>query len=69
MTHADHFWPAPSTRSNLVPLRDVSYNAVLEAGGVAVGEKVKLEIDAELVAPEAWRARAWPVRAARNEAI
>ncbi len=31
----------------------VSYNAVLEAGGVAVSEKVKLEIDAELVAPEA----------------
>lgn len=30
----------------------VSYNAVLEAGGVAVGEKVKIEIDAELVAPE-----------------
>lgn len=31
----------------------VSYNAVLDAGGVAVGEKVKIEIDAELVAPEA----------------
>jgi len=31
----------------------VSYNAVLEAGGVAVGEKVKVEIDAELVAAEA----------------
>ena len=31
----------------------VSYNAVLEAGGVAVGEKVKLEIDAEFVAGEA----------------
>jgi polyisoprenoid-binding protein YceI len=31
----------------------VNYNAVLEAGGVAVGEKVKIEIDAELVAPEA----------------
>lgn len=31
----------------------VSYNAVLEAGGVAVSEKVKIEIDAELVAPQA----------------
>lgn len=31
----------------------VSYNAVLEAGGVAIGEKVKVEIDAELVAAEA----------------
>lgn len=31
----------------------VSYNAVLEAGGVAIGEKVKLEIDAEFVAAEA----------------
>jgi len=31
----------------------VNYNALLEAGGVAVGEKVKIEIDAELVAPEA----------------
>ncbi|MET0592814.1 MAG: YceI family protein, partial [Polyangiaceae bacterium] len=31
----------------------VSYNAVLEAGGVAVGEKVKLELEAELVAQEA----------------
>lgn len=31
----------------------VSYNAVLEAGGVAVSEKVKIEIDAELVAEEA----------------
>ena len=31
----------------------VSYNAVLDAGGVAVGEKVKIEIDAELVAAEA----------------
>lgn len=30
----------------------VSYNAVLEAGGVAVGEKVKIEIDAELIASE-----------------
>jgi polyisoprenoid-binding protein YceI len=30
----------------------VSYNAVLEAGGVAIGDKVKIEIDAELVAPE-----------------
>lgn len=30
----------------------VSYNAVLEAGGVAVSEKVKIEIDAELVAPQ-----------------
>jgi polyisoprenoid-binding protein YceI len=31
----------------------VSYNALLETGGVAVGEKVKLEIEAELVAQEA----------------
>ena len=31
----------------------VSYNALLEAGGVAVSEKVKLEIDAEFVAAEA----------------
>ena len=31
----------------------VNYNAVLETGGVAVGEKVKIEIDAELVATEA----------------
>lgn len=31
----------------------VSYNAVLEAGGVAIGEKVKIEIDAELIAPQA----------------
>jgi polyisoprenoid-binding protein YceI len=31
----------------------VSYNAVLEAGGVAIGERVKLEIDAEFVAAEA----------------
>jgi polyisoprenoid-binding protein YceI len=31
----------------------VSYNALLEAGGVAVGEKVKIEIDAELIAAEA----------------
>ncbi len=30
----------------------VNYNAVLEAGGVAIGDKVKIEIDAELVAPE-----------------
>lgn len=30
----------------------VNYNAVLEAGGVAVGEKVKLELDAELIAEE-----------------
>lgn len=30
----------------------VSYNAVLEAGGVAIGEKVTIEIDAELVAPQ-----------------
>ena len=30
----------------------VSYNAVLETGGVAVSEKVKIEIDAELVAAE-----------------
>ncbi len=30
----------------------VSYNAVLEAGGVAVSEKVKIEIDAQLIAPE-----------------
>lgn len=31
----------------------VNYNALLEAGGVAVGEKVKIEIDAEFGAPEA----------------
>jgi len=31
----------------------VSYNALLETGGVAVSEKVKLEIDAEFVAVEA----------------
>jgi polyisoprenoid-binding protein YceI len=31
----------------------VSYNALLETGGVAVGEKVKIEIEAELVAQEA----------------
>lgn len=30
----------------------VNYNAVLETGGFAVGEKVKIEIDAEFVAPE-----------------
>jgi len=30
----------------------VSYNAILEAGGVAVGEKVKLEIEAEFTAAE-----------------
>ena len=30
----------------------VNYNAVLEAGGVAVGEKVKLELEAELIAEE-----------------
>jgi polyisoprenoid-binding protein YceI len=30
----------------------VSYNAVLEGGGLALAEKVKIEIDAELVAPE-----------------
>lgn len=31
----------------------VSYNAVLEAGGVAISEKVKIELDAEFVAAEA----------------
>lgn len=31
----------------------VNYNALLEAGGVAVSEKVKIEIDAEFGAPEA----------------
>lgn len=31
----------------------VNYNAVLELGGVAISEKVKLEIDAELIAQEA----------------
>lgn len=31
----------------------VNYNALLEAGGVAVGEKVKLELEAEFVAAEA----------------
>jgi polyisoprenoid-binding protein YceI len=31
----------------------VNYNAVLEAGGVAVGEKVNLEIDVEAIAAEA----------------
>lgn len=31
----------------------VSYNALLEAGGVAVGEKVKIEIEVEVVADEA----------------
>lgn len=31
----------------------VNYNALLEAGGVAVSEKVKIEIDAEFVAAEA----------------
>lgn len=30
----------------------VNYNALLEAGGVAVSEKVKIEIDAEFVAAE-----------------
>lgn len=30
----------------------VSYNAVLEAGGVAISEKVKIEADAEFVAAE-----------------
>jgi polyisoprenoid-binding protein YceI len=30
----------------------VSYNAILEAGGVAVSEKVKLEVDVEAVAAE-----------------
>jgi polyisoprenoid-binding protein YceI len=38
----------------------VSYNAVLEAGGVAIGEKVTIEIDAELIAPQV--AAAEPVR-------
>jgi polyisoprenoid-binding protein YceI len=31
----------------------VNYNMVVEGGGLALGEKVKIEIDAELVAPEA----------------
>lgn len=31
----------------------VSYNALLEAGGVAVGEKVKIEIEVEVVQAEA----------------
>lgn len=31
----------------------VSYNALLEAGGVAVSEKVKIELEAEFVAEEA----------------
>lgn len=31
----------------------VSYNAVLEAGGVAISDKVKLEVDAELIAQPA----------------
>lgn len=30
----------------------VSYNALLEAGGVAISEKVKIEVDAELVASQ-----------------
>jgi polyisoprenoid-binding protein YceI len=30
----------------------VSFNAVLEGGGVALGEKVKIEIEAEIAAPE-----------------
>lgn len=30
----------------------VSFNAVLEGGGLALAEKVKIEIDAEVVAPE-----------------
>jgi len=34
----------------------VSYNALLETGGVAVGEKVKIEIEAELVAQESTQA-------------
>jgi len=34
----------------------VSYNALLETGGVAVGEKVKIEVDAELVAAESTQA-------------
>ena len=34
----------------------VSYNALLETGGVAVGEKVKIEIEAELVAAESTQA-------------
>jgi polyisoprenoid-binding protein YceI len=31
----------------------VSFNMALEGGGLALGDKVKIEIDAELVAPEA----------------
>ena len=31
----------------------VSYNALLETGGVAVGENVKIEVEAELVAQDA----------------
>jgi polyisoprenoid-binding protein YceI len=34
----------------------VSYNALLETAGVAVGEKVKIEVEAELVAEESTRA-------------
>jgi polyisoprenoid-binding protein YceI len=34
----------------------VSYNALLETGGVAVGEKVKIEVEAELVAAESTQA-------------
>lgn len=34
----------------------VSYNALLETGGVAVGEKVKIELEAELVAEGATQA-------------
>jgi polyisoprenoid-binding protein YceI len=30
----------------------VNFNAVLEGGGLALGDQVKLEIDAEIVAPE-----------------
>jgi len=30
----------------------VSYNALLETGGVAVGEKVKIEVDVEAIAAD-----------------
>ena len=42
----------------------VNYNAVLEAGGVAISEKVKIEIDAELVAPQVAATETAPTAAA-----
>jgi polyisoprenoid-binding protein YceI len=45
----------------------VNFNKVLEAGGFALGEKVKIEIDAEVLAPEATTKPASADRPARAE--